>query len=173
MLKALLFSTAVSLVAGFGVSAQAEPASKTCAAAANELGFLVGRWSASAQYPDSGKVEQLDYRVEPGAGCAWLAGAGSAPDGSFDARDMWGRDPRTNEVVRVLFDSSGALGTFRSPGWNGDTLVLEGEVLSGNGAARFRQTITRLNSDTFKAVWEAHRDGAWKAYLVETVTRKT
>ena len=69
-------------------------------------------------------------------------------------------------------DGSGAFATIRSPGWQGDRLVLEGEVRSKGGILRVRETITRLGRNEFKAVWEARRDGAWVAYSLESLTRQ-
>jgi hypothetical protein len=83
---------------------------------------------------------------------------------------MWGRDAQG--IVRMVFDGSGALGAFRSPGWKGDTLVFEGEVTSNGRKHPLRQTITRVGPNEFRAVWEAQRDGAWKPYSVERLTRQ-
>jgi hypothetical protein len=71
-----------------------------------------------------------------------------------------------------VFDSSGAFGVVRAPGWQGDRLVLEGDVRSPGGVVRVRETITRLGPDRFRAVWEAQRNGAWSVYSVEELTRR-
>jgi hypothetical protein len=110
----------------------------------------------------------VDYSIELAPGGAWLAGASTSKDGSLGARDMWGRDPLTGELIRVIFDGSG-----RSPGWTGDELVLAGEARSKGGTVRVRETITRTSPQRFKAVWEAFRNGAWSTYAVEIVTRQT
>jgi hypothetical protein len=142
-------------------------------AAPEGVDYLVGRWVASAQDPATRETVLIDYNVERAAGGAWLAGAGRARDGSLNSRDMWGRDPLTREIIRVVFDGSGALATVRSPGWEGDRLVLEGDVRSPGGTVRVRETITRLGRDRFRAVWEAYRDGRWAAYSIEDLTRQT
>jgi hypothetical protein len=135
--------------------------------------YLIGRWRVEAKDPGTGEVLTVDYRVEAAPGGAWLMGAGVADDGSLNARDVWGRDPLSGEIMRIVFDSSGAFGTIRSPGWRGDTLVLEGEVRSPGGVVRVRETITRLGPDQFRAVWERRHGGQWTPYSVETVTRRT
>jgi hypothetical protein len=134
--------------------------------------YMVGDWIVSAADPATGETVAADYKVEKLPGSPWLSGAGLSADRTINARDVWGRDPLTREIVRVVFDASGAFATVRSPGWAGDRLVLEGEVRSAGGTLRVRESITRLGPDRFRAVWEAYRDGKWTAYSVETVTRR-
>lgn len=143
------------------------------AAQTQDLAWLQGRWDVASKDPASGEVLQFDYRIEAARGGAWLAGASASKDGALNARDMWGRDPLTGEVIRVIFDGSGTFATIRSPGWTGERLVLEGEARSKGGTVRVRETISRLSPDRFEATWEAHRAGAWTPYAVETVTRRS
>ena len=138
-----------------------------------DLEFFVGRWEVASRDPASGEVLQVDYTIEKAPGGAWLAGASASRDRSINARDMWGRDPLTGEVIRVVFDGSGTLATVRSQGWSGDKLVLEGEAKSRGGTVRVRETISRLSPKRFEAVWEAYRNGAWSPYAIETVTRRS
>lgn len=112
----------------------------------------------------------IDYRVQTVAGGAWLRGVAEGPD--LRATDMWGRDPRTGEVIRVVFDGSGVYAVVRSKGWAEDTLVLEGDVQREGGPLRVRETIKRIGPDEFEAVWEAFLDGAWTAYSIERLTRR-
>jgi hypothetical protein len=143
------------------------------AAQSQDLDYFVGRWEVASRDPGSGEVLQVDYTIEKAPGGAWLAGASASRDRSINARDMWGRDPLTGEVIRVIFDGSGTLATIRSQGWTGDKLVLEGEARSKGGTVRVRETISRQSPQRFEAVWEAYRNGAWSAYAVESVTRRT
>ena len=142
------------------------------AAQTHDLTYFVGRWDVASKDPANGEVLKVDYTIEAAPGGAWFAGASASRDGSLSARDMWGRDPLTGEVIRVIFDGGGTLATVRSPGWAGDKLVLEGEARSKGGTVRVRETITRVSSQRFEAVWEAYRNGVWSTYAVETVTRR-
>lgn len=142
------------------------------AAQTDDLRYFVGRWDVTSKDPASGEVLQVEYSIEAAPGGAWLAGSSGSRDGALSARDMWGRDPLTGEVIRVIFDGSGTFATVRSPGWSGDKLVLEGEARSKAGTVRVRETISRVSAQRFEAVWEAYRNGAWSAYAVETVTRR-
>lgn len=143
------------------------------AAQAHDLNYFVGRWDVVSKDPTSGEVVQVAYTIEKTPGGAWLAGASASRDGALNARDMWGRDPLTGEVIRVIFDGGGTFATVRSQGWAGEKLVLEGEARSKGGTVRVRETISRVSSERFEAIWEAHRDGAWSVYAVETVTRRS
>jgi hypothetical protein len=162
MLRVLVLAAVMSGALGSAAWAQPEG-----------VDYLVGRWVASAEDPATRETVLIDYAVERTAGGAWLAGSGKARDGSLNSRDMWGRDPLTREIIRVVFDGSGAFATIRSPGWEGDRLVLEGEVRSPGGTVRVRETITRQGRDRFRAVWEAYRNGAWVPYSIENLTRQT
>jgi hypothetical protein len=142
------------------------------AAQTKDLNYFLGRWDVASKDPASGEVLQVDYTIEAAPGGAWLAGASVSKDRSLSARDMWGRDPLTGEVIRVIFDGSGTFATVRSQGWAGDKLVLEGQARSKGGTMRVRETISRVSPQRFEAVWEAYRNGAWSAYAVETVTRR-
>jgi hypothetical protein len=166
----------VLVPAFWGAAATAEPTKATPAAPAAQaappgLEYLVGNWSVSARDPGTGETFTIGYRVEPTLGGAWLAGSAEAPELGFRARDIWGLDQRTGEIMRIVFDGSGVYGIYRSRGWQGDTLVLEGEALSKGGATRSRETIRRLGPREFEAVWEALRGGKWIAYSIERVTR--
>ena len=134
-----------------------------------DLAYFVGAWDITATDAKGGGAEAFRYRVEPAG--AWISGAGEGA--GFQARDLWGRDPMSGEILRVIFDGSGTFATVRSAGWQGDRLVLEGEARSKGGVIRVRETITRVGPGEFKAVWEAFRDGAWSAYSVERVIRRT
>ena len=142
------------------------------AAQTDDLRYFLGHWDVASKDPSNGDVLKVDYSIEAAPGGAWLAGSSASRDGALSARDMWGRDPLTGEVIRVIFDASGTFATVRSPGWAGDRLVLEGEARSKGGTVRVRETISRVSPQRFEAVWEAWRDGAWSTYAVETVTRR-
>lgn len=142
------------------------------AAQTKDLDYFRGHWDVASKDPASGEVLQVDYTIEAAPGGAWLAGASASKDKTVAARDMWGRDPLSGELIRVIFDGSGTFATIRSPGWAGDKLVLEGEARSTGGTVRVRETISRISPQRFEALWEAYRNGAWSAYAVETVTRR-
>lgn len=137
-----------------------------------ELEYFLGAWHADAENPATKERFELEYVVEPMLQGVWYRGTGRAAALDLDIHDMWGKDPVTGEISRTIFDSAGNVGTVRSKGWDGATLVLVGDVASRQGAASVRETITKVGPDEFRAVWEMRQaDGAWSAYSVETLRR--
>ena len=156
-----------------GAPAQAAAQAAAPAAARAGLEYLVGGWDVVATDPGDGTSERFSYRVAPLIGSAWIAGHGRSEDGSEEARDVWGFDLASGELMRIIFNRDGTHAIVRAPGgWQGDRLVLEGDARSAGGVVRVRETITRLGADEFVATWEAYRNGAWSAYSVERVTRR-
>lgn len=162
-----MMNTAAAITLGLGLALAGAAAAQT-----DDLRYFAGRWDVTSTDPTGGEVLRVDYSIELAPGGAWLAGSSASSDGAVSARDMWGRDPLTGEVIRVIFDGAGTFATVRSPGWTGDKLVLEGDARSRGGVIRVRETISRVSPQRFEAVWEAYRDGAWSTYAVETVTRR-
>jgi len=137
------------------------------------LAPMVGAWRVDGKNPETGAPFELDYRITPMLDGAWLRGVGSAPRLGLHIEDVWGKDPRTGEIVRVLFDSLGTFATVRSKGWVGPALVLEGEATGADGKSEpVRETLTRVSEDELRAVWESRSGGAWKTYSVETLRRR-
>jgi hypothetical protein len=136
-----------------------------------ELDFFVGHWRADGTL-DSDRHYTLDYRITPTLRGQWYAGTGVAPAMDMEIHDLWGFDPVTGEIVRTLFDSQQTYGSVRSPGWIGDTLVLEGMMNARSGTRHVRETITRIGPDAFDAVWEVKLDGKWVRYAVEKLHRQ-
>lgn len=172
-MRAFLLILAATGVLATPALAQTPMPAPAAPAPAPGVEYLVGDWRITGEDPVTRGTFTADYRVEQFPGSPWISGQGLSADRTINARDVWGRDPLTGEIIRVVFDASGATGTVRSPGWAGDTLVLEGEIRSKGGAQRLRQSITKQGPDQFRAVWEAFRNGKWQAYAVETVTRRT
>ena len=168
---ALLLALGLACGGGAVAPAPAAPASPAPTVKHPELAYFVGTWRATARNPQTGQSFELDYVAEPVLGGAWLAGTGEAPALGLTIRDLWGRDPQTGGILRVVFDSQGTFGTVRSPGWSGDTLVLEGEAAQGDQRVRVRETITRRDEASFDAVWESESGGTWSAYSVERLVR--
>jgi hypothetical protein len=137
----------------------------------DDLRYLVGCWEAQVENPASVQKLRLKYTVEPTLDGRWLTGFGTSPDVPVSIRDMWGRNAITGEIVRGMFDSQGTYGIVRSPGWAGDTLILEGDANASVGVVRVRETISRVGPDEFRAVWEALQRGTWTAYSIERLVR--
>ena len=173
ILSNLLVAVALATAAPAVAQAPSPPLTERSAKVAPEgLEYLVGTWAGEGRDPSSGETFSFVYRVEPEVGGAWITGYGESKDGGFRSRDIWGREPETGEIMRVIFNDSGGYATVRSPGWKGDTLVLEGESYGPNGSLRLRETITRIGPSEFRAVWEMLKEGEWVPYSIERVTRQ-
>jgi hypothetical protein len=136
------------------------------------LRYFAGRWLASAEDPGTGRKFTLHYELSWSLKGAWLSGAGGSPELALEIHDLWGRDPVTNDIVRVIFDSEGTFGTVRSRGWQGDKLVFEGEAASKGTSVPVRETIEKIGPHEFRAVWEAKGEQGWAAYSVERLMRQ-
>ena len=159
---------------GGGAAQRATPAKAKAEAVevqVAELAFFAGTWELRGEDPGSGKRFEMRYVVTPVLGGAWLEGRGAAAALGLEVRDVWGLDAATGEIVRTIHQSNGAWGTVRARAWEGDTLLLVGEVHLPGGAMPVRETIRRTGGDSFEAVWEMQKDDAWVAYSVERLTR--
>lgn len=165
-----LAAAASATAQGRPTTPEPPPAAASAVASAG-LDYFAGSWIVSAKDPNTGEVTKIPYRVEPTLGGAWLTGFAESAELGFRASDMWGRDSRTGEIMRLIFDDRGVYSIIRSPGWDGDTLVLEGDAHSQGGAVRVRETIRRIGAKEFEAVWEARREGRWTPYSIERVIR--
>ena len=135
------------------------------------LRYLVGTWRIVSVDPIGGNDLRVCYLVQPFVGTKWISGVATSPTAGFASKDVWGYDGASGELIRTIFDASGTYAIVRSPGWKGDTLVLDGDAKSAAGTLRVRETIRRLSENEFKATWEALRGGKWNAYAIETATR--
>jgi hypothetical protein len=135
------------------------------------LQYLVGTWRVVSVDPAGGSDLRVCYLVQPFVGKKWISGVATSATRNFGSKDVWGYDRASGEVIRTVFDVSGTYAVVRSRGWQGDTLVLDGDARSAGGSMRVRETIRRLSDHKFKATWEALRGGKWSAYAVETATR--
>ena len=162
---------AAAWLAAPAAASTAARAPEPAAAAPEGLAFFVGAWDIVATDPQ-GTSARFRYEVRPFVGTGWLSGHGRSDPPGEESRDVWGRDEASGELMRIIFDAGGTYAIVRSPGWQGERLVLEGDARSAGGVVRVRETITRLSADSFLATWEAYRQGAWSAYSVERVTRR-
>lgn len=169
----LLLTSALAVSAGAVRAQPTAPMATSLAArpAREGVTYFSGTWRVTTREPRGGPESAVRYRVEPVLGGVWLIGSASSSDPTLAARDVWGVDPLSGEIMRTIYDVSGTHAVVRSAGWNGDTLVLEGDARSSGGVVHVRETITRLGPGAFSAVWEAQRNGAWSAYAVERAER--
>jgi hypothetical protein len=166
----LALAACAAMFAAMPRNAAAQGSSAPARAVAGDLDFLLGSWDVTATVPSDPSAEQISYEVRRLTGSSWLTGRGRSR--TVDASDVWGRDPASGEIMRMVFDASGTYAVIRSPGWRDGQLVLEGDAHSANGLVRVRETIRTIRNDEFLATWEAYRSGAWRAYSIERARRR-
>jgi hypothetical protein len=170
-LKPILLVAVIALACSRGGAVP--PAHPLAAGGDDALQYFVGRWLASAEDPGTGRKFTLDYELAWILKGAWLRGGGGSPELALEIHDLWGRDPVTREIVRVIFDSEGTFATVRSRGWQGDTLVFEGEARSKGTSVPVRETIKKIGPAELHAVWEAKGSQGWTPYSVERLRRQS
>src|SRR5690349_10982706 len=106
MKYAVLLAFGFGFAAATGAMAQtpSPPAAAAAAQAATAEGvdYMVGQWLGSAVDPQTGETLTIDYKVQRLPSGAWLAGSGVSTDQTLKSNDMWGRDPLTKEIMRVV-----------------------------------------------------------------------
>ena len=135
------------------------------------LRYLVGTWRVDSVDPAGGGDLRVCYSVRPFVGDQWISGAATSKTPGFGSKDVWGYDQASGELMRTIFDSSGAYAIVRTRGWRGPMLVLHGGAKSAGGTLQVRETIRRLSDHEFTATWEALRGGKWKPYALERARR--
>jgi hypothetical protein len=143
----------------------------TSSQSVESLRYLIGTWRVVSTGPGGGDELRVCYSIQPFVGDKWLSGVATSSASRVESKDVWGRDDASGQLFRTIFDASGTYAIVRSPGWNGETLVLNGDARSGGGTMQVRETIRRVSANEFKATWEALRGGKWGVYAIETATR--
>ena len=151
--------------------ALASSAPVTSTQSVEPLRYLIGTWRVVSTDPGGGDELRVCYSIQPFVGDKWLSGVATSNANSVQSKDVWGQDNASGELFRTIFDASGTYAVVRSPGWAGETLVLNGDARSSGGTMRVRETILRLTANEFRATWEALRGGKWSVYAIETATR--
>ena len=64
-------------------------------------------WDVIVRTPGEAGAATVRYKVRPFSGTAWLSGRGISRELGIDARDVWGRDPLTGDLMRIVFDANG------------------------------------------------------------------
>jgi hypothetical protein len=138
-----------------------------------ELSELAGRWYVRAENPRTGGKFTLQYVLTPILGGRWVRGVGQSEELMLQVEDLWGKDPVTGDLLRVVFDSSGTYGELRSKGWDNQTLTFLGNARSKEhrSAIGVKLTMTRVSPDELKAVWQSQTEDGWSTYSNEVLTR--
>lgn len=145
----------------------------------SQIEFFEGSWTCQGKINQSpmgpaGEMQSTaDIKRELGG--FWQAGAitatmqGMPPmEGRFHAT----YDPASKQFVMMWVDSMGGWAQSTSSGWQGDTIVYEGDSHMGPHVMRSRDTFTRADPATMKHTWEAQMDGKWMPLGDETCKKR-
>ncbi|HMG23556.1 MAG TPA: hypothetical protein VK607_19615, partial [Kofleriaceae bacterium] len=125
---------------------------------ADELDPLVGSWQCSGQRADGGAID-ADLHIEKQLGGRWLVlRHDDHPPGSTHVVAEWSH-AGTGWIASVQ-DDRGGLGLFRSPGWQGTSLVWEGHDV--DGGAEQRLTYERLDPVRFEVRHDTREATGWR-----------
>ncbi len=135
----------------------------------SKIASLVGNWevksSRTAQYGIGTSV------VTPVFGGNWLEMRGAAPGGMQNITFI-GFNPGMRKWQFVSIDNLGNSSTVQGDDWNGDRLILEGDIVALGVQAHVRQTIIRLSDDAYRVIGEERIDGAWQPIDEHLYTRE-
>lgn len=132
---------------------------------------LLGTWDVDASNPDGSRL-RFSYEVSTTLGGAWASGRAVVPALQIEARDFWRLDPAASQIVRVYLDSQGSYGVLRSPGWQGDTLQLQGQLTDKGVPTPVRETLRRAGPAELRARWELQQGGRWQLLRDEVLRRR-
>jgi Protein of unknown function (DUF1579) len=87
------------------------------------------------------------------------------------AQLTWGYDGAQKKFIGNCIDSFGSICHETSAGWQGDTLVWEGEMMAGGQKMPVRDTFNRKGT-TIVHKGEMQSDGKWMVFDEETCIKK-
>lgn len=102
------------------------------------LAYLIGERSCAGSFLKSGKAITSSETISPELSGHWLVlRHADKPPFRFDAVEMWGYDPQKQHFIAYIYDSSGGVRQYDSPGWDGDRLIWTDVVSSDGKRDRF------------------------------------
>lgn len=111
-------------------------------------------------------------QIKHDLGGFWQTGtvkATMAGMGSMEGRFYTTYDPGSKRFLMFWGDSMGSWAQTTSSGWQGESMVFEGEsTMPGQKAMKSRDTFKRGADGTMTHMWEAEMDGKWTKLGEET-----
>jgi hypothetical protein len=136
-----------------------------------QVAWMIGDWdiATEAEGKDAGHGES---HVMPILGGTWLEIRDTYPQGNQDITYIT-FNPATKRWVSLTIDALGTAAASTGEEWDGDTLVMSGDVVVVGEAATLRQTVTR-ESDRAYSIGNEERmpDGTWKHLDTYRYTRR-
>ena len=150
---------AVAAVAGGALVRHAAPP----AVPGDELDYVAGTWSCAGTFARTGAPIEAELRAERSLDGRWLVvHHDDRPPNRYHALAEWSHGDAG--WVASMQDSSGGSRSFRSAGWQGGTLIWEGEA----GAADQRFLYHRRDDATLEIGYDTRDPAGWQR--VDTLT---
>jgi hypothetical protein len=90
----------------------------------------------------------------------------------FEGRFHLTYDSGAKQFVMMWVDNMGGWSQSATSGWNGDSLVYEGETHMAGQTVKTRDTFTKSGAGSMKHSWEAQMNGKWMPLGEETCRKK-
>jgi hypothetical protein len=146
----------------------------------DQLDFFLGRWHGKGTFFAtpwwSEKPIEMTTEVTRELGDNWYltrtAELASADNPNpLTAIYIWGYDAASQQFVAYWFDSRGGRATQTSPGWEGDTLIFNGEMTSGGYTFPLRDTFVKHGDGAYHHLGEVALDEKWIPVDEEDMTQ--
>lgn len=141
------------------------------------LDYFVGDWACEGTMEPGpfgpGGKSTSTAKIRDDLGGFWQAGTIKAnmPNmPTFEGRFYTTYDTEAKEYAMLWVDSMGASSRSTSKGWQGDSIVYEGEMQMGAEKMLGRDTFTKAG-DVMKHAMDAQVEGKWVSMGVETCRR--
>lgn len=128
------------------------------------VAWLVGTWDVTAKVQGGSPATSTDKGVSTTAyvlGGTWLQTQDTYPGGTQDIGYLT-YNPVTKQWVALGIDSTGNAVTTTSTGWQGNRLVLTGNVIIVGEPTMLRQTVEKVSDNGYDVINEEQMpDGSW------------
>jgi hypothetical protein len=145
------------------------PAMPKPAAEMAQLKYFDGSWTCDGTMTPSpmgpgGKMTST-VKSHTDLGGFWQSGVvkstGGGMPGAFEGMFHMTYDPAAKGYTMLWVDNMGAWAHSTSKGWEGDTIVFEGESVMGGQKMMGRDTFTKAAAGSMKHTWEMQMEGKW------------
>jgi|HubBroStandDraft_5_1064220.scaffolds.fasta_scaffold190367_2 hypothetical protein len=152
-----------NLGAALADEAPTAPAATPLQPVLQPLAYLIGKRSCAGTFLKSGKAITSSETISPELSGHWLVlRHEDTPPFRFDAVEMWGYDPQKQRFVAYMYDSSGGVRQYDSPGWNGDSFTWTD--INTSAGKRDRFVFEKHPDSAYQFTYETSADGVtWTA----------
>ncbi|AFY97054.1 Protein of unknown function (DUF1579) (plasmid) [Chamaesiphon minutus PCC 6605] len=141
----------------------------------NQLTFFAGVWSCRVRPTDSAAIEEFTWNVQRTLKDFWYIATVQTKQTSkltTIQHEFLGYDTAAKKLLRTFVSDKGNLIEMNSSGWEANTFVWEGSVVTNGRKIPLREAITRKAATEFTATWEVRKTGEQWAVVSNETCRK-